>query len=70
MDEVNDFRRIPQFPDYAVSRDGRVKNIRLNHSLKVNHVHGITASVTLRKDGKSHHRSVHALQEDTFTDDR
>lgn len=69
LDDVNHYRRIPQFPDYGVTRDGRVKNIRLNHELKVAMVHGVTASVTLRKDGKSHHRSVHVLQEDTFDDD-
>jgi hypothetical protein len=68
-EESDSYRRIPEFPDYAVTRDGRVKNIRLNHVLKVDHVWGKHASVKLRKDGNSHHRSVSGLQEAVFGDE-
>lgn len=54
------FKRIKGFDNYAISKQGNVKNIKLNKLLKLNEVIG-NHHVYMYRDGNQHARSVSRL---------
>ena len=57
---------IDDFPDYAVSNYGQVRNIRLDHILKPRYNSYGYARVMLRRDGLSYDCLVHRLVAEAF----
>ena len=61
------WKQIPDFPDYWVSDDGRVINLKTKHVLTAKQRPGFNFRVVrLNKDNKQYERSIHALQQKVF----
>lgn len=57
---------IEDFPDYAVSTEGRVKNLRTQKILRPRRNSYEYGQVALRRDGQTHERYVHRLVAKAF----
>jgi hypothetical protein len=65
MDAINSFKTIPGFPNYAISRDGYVKNIRTGRILK-NYLSRKYYNVCLSNNGIRHSINIHILMAITY----
>jgi hypothetical protein len=63
MEEI--FKIIKEYPDFAVSNKGRIKNIKLNTFKQYTIMNGL-CYVSLTKDNKNTMRAVHKLVAKTF----
>lgn len=61
MDEVEQFRQIPDFMLYAVSNYGRVINLKFDREMTQSPTQYGDATVGLMKNGTQHRRSVKVL---------
>lgn len=59
------WKQIAEFPNYWVSDDGRVVNLKTKRIIKII-VNGNVHSALFYKDGKMHHRSIPKLQKEAF----
>lgn len=64
-----DFIQLREFPQYAINRQGQVKNIKTSYILK-NRIHkgkySTYIEIELRKDSTRKYRCIHRLLADTF----
>lgn len=60
------WRRISDFPEYLVSDRYRVKSALTKKVLKPSKNQNGTEFVHLRREGKTHSRSVYKMKKDTF----
>jgi len=63
---IEEWRYIPEFPDYMVSNSFRIKNKKTGRVLHVNENQNGTRFVSLRKDGKTYSKAVYLLKKSTF----
>lgn len=62
-----DWKKIPTFPDYEMSIEGRVRNIKTGHSKSVHYMYGGDCAVLqLSYKGKTYRRSLAKLLRTTF----
>ena len=57
---------VKDFPDYAVSNHGYIRNVRLGHDLRPNVDSYGYLRVTLSRDGESHYRYLHQIVAQAF----
>lgn len=60
------WKQIPSYPDYEITKDGRVRRIKNQRELKASPLPSGYIRVNLRKEGKTYTAYIHKLVAETY----